>query len=187
MFVRWPGVIKPGTKINDPISQQDWLPTLLAAVGDGDVKEKLLDGMKVGEITYKVHLDGYNFLPYFKGKTVKAPRREFYYFADTGVLEALRYDHWKIHFRTSPENIYDRGPVEKVFPLLVNLRSDPFETGIDAMGYKVWMFEHIFTLVPAQAIIGKFLASLSAYPPRQKVGSFGLENVMQQIQNSKQN
>jgi arylsulfatase A-like enzyme len=187
MFVRWPGVIEPGTKVNVPMSQLDWLPTLLAAVGDEDVKENLLDGLKVGKNKYKVHLDGYNFLPYFKRETDKAPRREFFYFADTGALEALRYDNWKIHFRLSPENIYDRGPVEKVFPSLVNLRGDPFETGIDAMGYKEWMFERVFVLVPAQAVVGKFIASLQAYPPRQKIGSFSLDKVMDQINNSKQN
>ena len=187
MFVRWPGVIEPGTKINDPMSQLDWLPTLLAAAGDENVKEDLLDGLKVGENDYNVHLDGYNFLPYFKGETDKGPRREFFYFADTGILEALRYDNWKIHFRLSPENIYDRGPVEKVFPSLLNLRGDPFETGIDAMAYKEWMFERVFALVPAQGIVGEFIESLKAYPPRQKIGSFGLDKVMDQINNAQQN
>ena len=187
MFVRWPGVIDPGTKINDPMSQLDWMPTLLAAAGDSNVKGELLDGMKVGKKKYNVHLDGYDFLPYFKGEAERGPRNEFFYFADTGVLEALRYDNWKIHFRLSPENIYDRGPVEKVFPSLMNLRSDPFETGIDAMAYKEWMFERVFVLVPAQAVVGKFIASLQAYPPRQKVGSFSLDKVMDQIQNAKQN
>jgi len=187
MFVRWPGVIEPGTKINDPISHLDWMPTLLAAAGDANVKEELLDGMKVGKNKYNVHLDGYNFLPYFKGETEEGPRKEFFYFADTGVLEALRYDNWKIHFRLSPENIYDRGPVEKVFPSLVNLRGDPFETGIDAMAYKEWMCERVFVLVPAQAVVGKFIASLQAYPPRQKVGSFSLDKVMDQLYDAKQN
>ena len=186
-LVRWPGVIKPGTIINDIISHEDWLPTLLAAAGDADVKQKLLKGMNVGSMTYKVHLDGYNFLPYFKGEVNEGPRKEFFYFADTGVLEALRYGQWKIHFRLSPENIYDRGPVEKVFPQLVNLRSDPFEEGLDAMAYKEWMFEHIFVLVPAQDIVGNFLKTFQEYPPRQKPGSFGLDRVMEQIMNAKQN
>jgi arylsulfatase len=186
-LVRWPGVIKPGTIINDIISHEDWVPTLLAAVGDADVKEKLLKGMKAGEMTYKVHLDGYNFLPYFKSETAEGPRKEFFYFADTGVLEALRYGPWKIHFRISPENIYDRGPIEKVFPSLVNLRSDPFETGIDAMAYKEWMFEKVFVLVPAQAFVGQFLSTLAEYPPRQEVGTFGMEQVLEKLKNSKQN
>jgi arylsulfatase A-like enzyme len=187
MFVRWPGVIKPGREINDIFSHEDWLPTLLAAAGDPDVKEKLLKGMKAGETTYKVHLDGYNFLPYLKGEVDEGPRKEFFYFADTGVLEALRYKQWKIHFRLSPENIWDRGPIEKVFPLLVNLRSDPFETGIDAMAYKEWMFEKLFVLVPAQAFVGEFLSTLKQYPPRQEAGTFGMEQVMQQLMKSKQN
>lgn len=186
-LVRWPGVIKPDTIINDIISHEDWLPTLLAAAGDADVKQKLLKGMNAGSMTYKVHLDGYNFLPYFKGEVNEGPRKEFFYFADTGVLEALRYGQWKIHFRLSPENIYDRGPVEKVFPQLVNLRSDPFEEGLDAMAYKEWMFEHIFVFVPAQDIVGNFLKTFQEYPPRQKPGSFGLDRVMEQIMNAKQN
>jgi len=187
MVVRWPGAIKPGTYINDIISHEDWLPTLLAAAGEADVKQQLLKGKTVGNMTYKVHLDGYNFLPYFKGKEKKGPRREFFYFADTGVIEALRYDQWKIHFRLSPENMWDRGPQLKVFPQLVNLRSDPFEYGIESWSYKNWMFEHIFVLVPAQDIVGDFLKTLQDYPPRQRVGSFGLDKVMDQLMNSKQN
>ena len=74
-----------------------------------------------------------------------------------------------------------------MFPQPVNLRSDAFETGIDAMAYKEWMFEHLFVLVPAQAYIGQFLNTLRGYPPSQKVGSFGLDRVMEQLQNNKQN
>ena len=185
--VRWPGVIKPGTRINDIISHEDWLPTLLAAAGDADVKEKLLKGMKVGNQKYKVHLDGYNFVPYFKGEVDEGPRKEFFYFADTGILEAMRYEQWKIHFRLSPENIWDRGPTLKVFPQLVNLRSDPFETGIDSMTYKEWMFEKLFVLVPAQAYVGQFLSTLKEFPPRQEVGSFGMDKVLEKLLNSKQN
>ena len=99
----------------------------------------------------------------------------------------MRYNKWKIHFRISPENIWDRGPELKVFPQLINLRSDPFEEGIDAMAYKVWMFEHVFALVPAQAIVGRFLESLKEYRPRQKVADFGLDRVMEQLYDAKQN
>ena len=187
VVVRWPGVIKPGTTVNATISHQDWLPTLLAAAGDGEVKERLLEGMEVGDMMYKVHLDGYNFLPYLKGDVAEAPRKEFFYFADTGALEALRYNKWKMHFRLSPENIWDRGPELKVFPQLINLRSDPFEEGIGAMAYKDWMFKHVFTLVPAQAIVGRFLKTLAEYPPRQKAADFGLDRVMEQLHEAKQN
>jgi len=187
-FVRWPGVIEPGTIINDIISHEDWLPTLVAAAGgSSNVKEELLKGKTVEDMTYKVHLDGYNFVPYLKGEVAEGPREEFFYFADDGTLEALRYKQWKMHFRISPENIYDRGPTLKVFPQLVNLRSDPFEMGLEAMAYKEWMFEHVFMLVPAQTYVGGFLKSFEEYPPRQKPGSFGLDRVMEQIMNSKQN
>jgi arylsulfatase A-like enzyme len=187
LFVRWPGVIEPGTLNNDIISHEDWLPTFLAAAGEPDVKTKLLTGYKAGDTTYKVHLDGYNFLPHFKGEEAAGPRKEFFYFSDEGILEALRYNDWKIHFRLSPENIYDRGPTTKVFPIMMNLRGDPFEEGMDAMAYKTWMFEHIFALVPAQDIVGGFLKTLVEFPPRQKPGSFGIDKAMEQILNAKQN
>ena len=183
-FMRWPGVIKPGTQINDIISHEDWLPTLLAAAGDTDVKQKLLKGMKAGETTYKVHLDGYNFVPYFKGEAAEGPRKEIFYFADTGVLEAIRYNQWKIHFRLSPEKMVERGPVEKVFPLLVNLRSDPYERGLDAMAYNEWMFRKLFVIVPAQAFVGDFLKTLKEYPPRQEAGTFGMEEAMKTLKAS---
>jgi arylsulfatase len=128
-----------------------------------------------------VHLDGYNFLPYFKGEVAEGPRKEFFYFADEGTLEALRYDDWKIHFRLAPENIWDRGTTTKIFPLLLNLRNDPFETGLDAMAYKTWMFERLFVLVPAQAYVGQFLATLKDFPPRQKPGSFNIDKVMDEL------
>ena len=136
-------------------------------------------------MTYKVHLDGYNFLPFLKGEEAKGPRREFFYFADTGVLEALRWNNWKMHFRISPENIWDRGPELKVFPQLLNLRSDPFEEGMGAMAYKEWMFKHVYALVPAQAIVGRFIQSLKDYPPRQKVADFGLDRVLEQLYDAK--
>ena len=101
--MRWPGVIKPGTVVNDVVSQEDWLPTFLAAAGDPNVKENLKKGMKVGDKTFKTHLDGYNFLPFLKGEVAAGPRKELFYFSDEGNLEALRYGDWKIHFRLRPK------------------------------------------------------------------------------------
>ena len=98
LVVRWPGVIKPGTEINDIISHEDWLPTLLAAAGQPNVKESLLNGLAAGGTTYKVHLDGYNLLPYFKGETKEWPRHEFVYWTDDGEPAALRFDQWKMVF-----------------------------------------------------------------------------------------
>ena len=97
-FVRWPGVIKPGTIVNAVMSHEDWLPTFLAAAGEPDVKQQLLRGYKAGDKTFKNHLDGYNFMPFFKGETAKAPRREFFYFDDNASLNAMRYDDWKINW-----------------------------------------------------------------------------------------
>ncbi len=181
LFVRWPGAIKPGTVINDIIAHEDWLPTLVAAAGEPDVKAQLLIGYKAGDMTYKVHLDGYNFLPFFKGEVVEGPRKEFFYFLDEGSLEALRIGDWKMHFRLAPENLYDRGGTTKVFPLVINLRGDPFEAGIDAMAYKEWMFKKLFMIVPAQTYVGEFLQTFKEFPPRQKPGSFNLGNIMDLI------
>src|SRR5271165_203410 len=105
--LRWPGIIKPGTIINDIMGSEDWLPTFLAAAGDPNVKEELLKGMKVGDKTFKNHLDGYNFLPFFKGEVAKGPRREVFYFTDSGDLTALRYDDWKISFKTIKGNLFN--------------------------------------------------------------------------------
>ena len=98
MLVRWPGVIKPGTIINDIFSQEDWLPTLLAAAGEPDIVEKLKKGYEANGKTWKVHADGYNFLPYFKGEVKKGPREEIFYFGQGGELNAIRWNDWKVHF-----------------------------------------------------------------------------------------
>ncbi|MFA9388140.1 MAG: sulfatase-like hydrolase/transferase, partial [Methyloceanibacter sp.] len=97
-MIRWPGVIEPGTVINDIGAHEDMLATLLAAAGNPNVKEELLKGKKVGDINYKVHLDGYNLLPYFTGKEKESPRKEMFYFTDDGGLSALRYGDWKLVF-----------------------------------------------------------------------------------------
>ncbi len=103
--VRWPGVIKPGTIINEIMSHEDWMPTLLAAAGEPDVKEKLLTGLKAGDKTFKNHLDGYNFMPFFKGEDAKGPRHEIFYFGDNADLKAVRYNDWKITSRTSRQPV----------------------------------------------------------------------------------
>jgi len=101
MAVRWPGVIKPNAIVNEVMSHEDLMPTLVAAAGDPDIKAELLQGKKEGDKTFKNHLDGYNFLPYFKGQVAEAPRHEFFYFSDNGDLMALRYDAWKIALKPS--------------------------------------------------------------------------------------
>jgi arylsulfatase A-like enzyme len=178
--IRWPGVIEPGTVLNDIVSHEDMLPTLLSAAGVPDVKEQLLKGMKVGDKTFKVHLDGYDQSAYFAGKT-EDPRKEFFYFGDDGNLAAMRYQQYKIVFQEQrgegaegwQEN-YSTLRVPKVY----NLRSDPFEAADHSIDYWHWRMDHMFILVPAQQYVGQFLYSFKDFPPSQKVGSFSLDQVL---------
>ncbi len=132
LVVRWPGVIKPGTEINEIVSHEDWLPTLLAAAGQPNVKESLLTGLTAGGATYKVHLDGYNLMPYFKGETKEWPRKEFIYWTDDGAPAGLRYDQWKLVFleqRAEGLEVWQDPLVELRFPKLFSCARDPFERG----------------------------------------------------------
>jgi arylsulfatase A-like enzyme len=179
--IRWPGVIKPGTVNNELFAHEDMLPTLLAAAGVPDGKEQLLTGYKVGNKTFKVHLDGYNITDALAGKT-ETPRKEFFYFNDDGSLVALRYGNWKLNFQIQNAEgleVWQRPFEELRFPLLNNLRSDPFEQAHEiGMGYAKWRLDRAFMLVPAQQIVGQFLATFKEYPPSQKTGSFSLDKVM---------
>ena len=182
--IRWPGVIKPGTVLNDIFGHEDMLPTLMAAAGVPDVKEQLLKGMRVGNKTFKVHLDGYNLTDALAGKG-PSPRHEFFYFNDDGSLVGLRYDQWKIVFaeqRAHGLNVWQDPFVTLRFPKIFNLRSDPFETADhEGMDYDRWRMEHTFLLVPAQQYVGKFLATFKEFPQRQKVGSFSLDQVLETL------
>jgi len=187
-MIRWPGVIEPGRVSNEIISQLDWIPTFLAAVGEPNVKEELLAGKQVGDKTFKVHLDGYNFLPYFRGETDAGPRKEFFYFSDDGNLVGLRYNNWKIVFAEQRSHGFDvwQEPFTQLrLPKLFNLRMDPFERAEhEAIGYSRWRIERIFALVPAQAIVGQFLSTFVEFPPRQKPSSFSIDQVLDNMQKS---
>jgi len=186
--IKWPGVIKPGTISNDIHSHMDMLPTIMAAVGEPDVKEKLKKGMKVSQKSFKVHLDGYNMLPLWSGKTDKSPRHEFFYFNDDGQLVALRFDQWKLVFQEQRAHGYEvwQDPfIPLRLPKLFNLRSDPFERADhEAIDYPRWRLERAFLLVPAQQYVGKFLATFKEFPPSQAVGSFSLDAVMKKLSES---
>jgi len=181
----WPGVIKPGTINNDIFSHEDMLPTLLAAAGDPDVTAKLLKGMKVGDKTFKVHLDGYNITDALAGKAPD-PRHEFFYWNDDGSLVGLRYDNWKIVFQEQHAEGFDvwQEPfVSLRVPKIFNLRSDPFEEADHvAMDYAHWQADRVF--VPAQEYVGKYIATFKEFPPSQKVGSFSLDQVLQKLQDA---
>ena len=185
-MIRWPGVIEPGQISNEIISQLDWLPTFLAAAGEPNVKEELLVGKQVGDRTFKVHLDGYNFLPYLQGETDVGPRREFFYFNDDGNLVGLRYNNWKVVFaeqRAHGLDVWQDPFTQLRLPKIFNLRSDPFERADhEAIGYGAWRFDRLFLLVPAQAYVGKFLGTFQEFPPRQKPSSFSIDQVLEGMQ-----
>jgi arylsulfatase len=185
--VRWPGVIKPGTIVNEIMSHEDWLPTFLAAAGDPDVKTKLLTGLKVGEKTFKTHLDGYNFLPFFKGEVATSPRHEIFYFDDGANLNALRYDDWKVTFQVLEGNFFNGKRVAPNMPFVVNLRQDPFERyPSESMRYLGWMTDKLWAFMPAQVVVGQFLQSFQEFPPSQKSGSFGIGQALDAIQAASQ-
>jgi arylsulfatase len=168
LLVRWPGVIKPGTIYNDIISQEDWMPTLLAAAGVPDVVEKLKrkEGYRANGKSWRIHPDGYNFLPYFKGDVAKGPRQEIYYFSQGGELNALRVQNWKIHFAVQVGNIATGTRSVPGWPLLVNLRADPYEKGPNEadLGYLKWYGDNMWAFVPAQGYIKNFLSTIPDYP-----------------------
>jgi arylsulfatase len=183
-FVRWPGHIEPGSISNEIISNLDWAPTLLAAAGDSKVKEKLLTSYKANGKDFNVHLDGYNFLPYITGKTKTGPRDEFFYFSDDGELLGLRYKNWKIAFSVQDfEGTFTvwQNPFRTVrIPFIFNLRTDPYERAtITSNSYNNWLIEHTWALVPVQGIVGTFLQSFKAYPPRAKAASFTVDQALE--------
>jgi arylsulfatase A-like enzyme len=185
-MVRWPGLIKPGTVSNEIISHLDWLPTFLAAAGDADIKQKLLKGHQAGRKTFKVHLDGYNFLPHFRGEE-KSPRVEYFYFSDDGDLMALRYDNFKLIFMEQRVpgtlQIWQEPLVPLRVPKFFNLRTDPYERAdITSNTYWDWLLDHAFMAVPAQSVVSQFLKTFVEYPPRQKAASFTIDQVMEALQ-----
>jgi len=183
-LIRWPGVIKPGTVINDIGAHEDMIPTVMAAVGDPKMKEDLIKGKKIGDTTYKVHLDGYNLMPALKGEG-DWPRKEFLYWTDDGSVAALRYGNYKATFLK--QNAHGMRvwlePFETMrAPLLCNLRMDPFERAeYEGMDYGRWYVDHMFAFAPAAAYVGQWLQSFRDFPPRMKPGSFSLDRVMESV------
>ena len=166
LLVRWPGVVKPGTIINDIFSHEDWMPTLLAAVGEPDVKEKLLKGgHQAAGKTFKAHLDGYNQMDLLAGKG-PGKRKEIIYFDGDGNLNALRYGDWKIIFTEMSGNLPTAWHKTPSWPLIISLRQDPYERYMEqSQFYTKWYADRMFMMVPAQALIGEYLESLKEFPP----------------------
>ncbi len=183
-MVRWPGRIKAGSWSTELMHHMDWLPTFLAAAGEPDIKEKLKkSGVSAINRTYKVHLDGYNFLPYLTGKEEQGPRKEVFYFSDDGDLTALRYQDWKLIFmeqRVETTLEAWANPFTPLrMPLIFTLRRDPYERAqLTSNTYYDWLVDRAYLLVPAQAYVGQFLRTFKEFPPRQKAASFSLDKVM---------
>jgi arylsulfatase len=187
-LVRWPGLVPPRSEINGIFSAEDWVPTLVAAAGDPEIKSKLLQGYSGDGKSFRVHLDGYDQREMLAG-TGPDRRREFFYWTDDGDLAGLRYDQYKVVFMEQPAHgleVWMQPFVRLRAPKLFNLRADPFERSeIEAGAYDKWFIEHAFVFVPAQAIVGQHLATFREFPPRQRPGSFSVGEAMEMLMKQK--
>jgi arylsulfatase len=186
-MVRWPGKIEAGTISNEIMHHMDWLPTYMAVTGNPDIKEQLkAGGVKAIGREYKVHLDGYDFLPYLTGETKTGPRKEIFYFSDDGDLTALRYEEWKVMFleHRYPQTLqaWAEPWTELRIPLLFNLRRDPYErANITSNTYWDWYIDRAYLMLPAGAYTTRFLATFEEFRPRQKAGSFTIGDAKDMI------
>jgi arylsulfatase len=185
-FARWPGRIKPGQISNEIASGLDWLPTLMAAVGDPDIKQKLLNGHTAGDKTFKVHLDGFNQLPYLTGQEERGARRDFFYFNDDGDFVAMRYENWKLVFeeQRAPGTLrvwaepFTKLRLAKFF----DLRADPYERAdITSNTYYDWIMSNAGIMYGALAVSAQFLETFKEFPPSQRPGSFTLDQAVEQL------
>jgi arylsulfatase A-like enzyme len=182
--MRWPGVIKPGTEINEITSHEDFVPTFVAAAGEPDIVAKCLTGYEAAGKTFKVHLDGYDQRAVLSGEG-PAPRKEYFYWTDDGNLAGLRYERWKMVFLEQREEglaVWENPLIPLRFPKLFDIKADPFERAqVDAGDYARWRVEHAFALVPAQAYVARHLQTYVEFPPRQRPGSFALDQVLAKL------
>jgi arylsulfatase len=186
-MIRWPGKIKAGTVSNDIISHTDWLPTLLGAAGDPSIIEKLKSGHHIGDRLFKVHIDGYNLIPYLTGQDEKGPRPGVIYFSDDGDLVGLRYDNWKIVFAEQRKQgtlaVWAEPFTFLRIPKFFNLRTDPFERADTTSNtYFDWMIDRAYILYAAQFLVAQFLETFKEFPPRMRPASFTVEQIMEKME-----
>jgi arylsulfatase len=185
-FVRWPGKIQPGTVLNGIVTHQDWLATFVAAAGEPDVKEKLLTGHTVGNKTFKVHIDGFNMIPYLTGEVDESPRSTFFYISDDGDVLALRHNDWKAVLMEQREQrlmCWFEPFVPLRAPKIFNLRQDPFERADhNSNTYWDWYISRAYLIYGMQDLVAKEIENFVKYPPRQKPASFNLDTVMRQLE-----
>jgi len=185
-LVRWPGKIPAGSISNEIVQHHDWLPTFLAMAGEPDISEKLKKGHKAGDKTFKVHIDGFNLLPYLTGKEKKSPRPGLIYFDDDGNLVAMRYNNWKMVFMEQrcegTLRIWAEPFTALRVPKLFNLRTDPLERAdITSNTYWDWYLSKAYLIMGAQAMVGRFLETFKDFPPRQKAASFTIDQAMEKM------
>jgi arylsulfatase len=187
LLVRWPDRIPAGVVSNEIVQHHDWLPTFLAAAGDPDIAEKLKQGHEAAGKTFRVHIDGYDLLPYLTGEVDESPRRGFIYFSDDGDLVALRYDNWKMVFmeqRTRGTLALWSDPFTVLrTPKLYNLRTDPFETAdMTSNTYWDWYLSKAYLILAAQGLVGDFLSTFEEFPPRQRAASFTIDQALDKME-----
>jgi arylsulfatase A-like enzyme len=185
MVMRWPGTIQPGTVYNEMFSHYDLIPTFAAAGGDPGIVEKVRNGARIGNKTFKLHLDGHNLVPFFRGETKESPRKDFIYWNDDGQLVAIRVNEWKSVFLEQTNKgigVWQGQFTNLRIPKLFNLRADPFERGDESILYNKWMADRAFIQVPMQTIAANWLSSFKEFPVRQKPASFNLDEVMQKLE-----
>ena len=185
--VRWPGQFPAGKVVNGIVSHLDWLPTLMAAVGEPDIKEKLKNRYRAGDKRFKVHLDGYSMLDYFRsGGEGAGPRQEIFYFTDVGELAAIRHGDYKVHFMIQEAHGFDvwKNPyTPQAWPSVVDLRADPFERAMhESIGYGPWATKRMYTISAGAVIATQFLESFLDFPPRQSPGSFSVDGIIKQLE-----
>ena len=189
LMVRWPGRIPAGVVSNEIVQHHDWLPTFLAAAGDPDIVEKLKQGHEAAGKSFRVHIDGFNLLPYLTGEEEQSPRQGFIYFSDDGDLVALRFDNWKLVFMEQRARgtleLWAEPFVPLRVPKLFNLRTDPFERAdVTSNTYWDWYMSKAYMILAAQAIVGQFLATFAEFPPRQKAASFTIDQALEKMEDA---
>ena len=186
-MIRWPGKIPAGLVSNEIIHHHDWLPTFLAAAGQPDIIEKLKAGHSIGDMTYKVHIDGFNLLPYLTGEVDRSPRQGFIYFSDDGDVLGIRFDNWKVVFMEQrlqgTMQLWAEPFVTLRLPKLFNLRTDPFERAdVTSNTYWDWLMDSGILVLTSSAIVGQFLETFKEFPPRQKAASFTIDQAMAKLE-----
>ena len=186
-MIRWPGKIAPGVVSNEIVQHHDWLPTFLAAAGEPDIIEKLKAGHTIGDTTFKVHIDGYDLVPYLTGEVDKSPRKGLIYFSDDGDVLALRFDNWKVVFMEQRVQgtlqIWAEPFVTLRVPKLFNLRTDPFERAdVTSNTYYDWLLESDYLILAATFLTAQFLQTFVEFPPRQEAASFTIDQVVAKLE-----